>query len=139
MNTTDPITSRINAAVQTAEDAFWGAVVQAFPEAHHGDLDATITDTLREAVTRWVELNVPTRQAPKVGDRIRLAHDVDRYPHFVAPKGSTGEVVIVDGDTICARMDEHIPGCEDWDNEVVWSEEPNLDAFYRDTQPDDAE
>ena len=59
-------------------------------------------------------------QALVIGTRVRLVHDVDRYPHFIAERGSHGSVTHNDGDTICVRMDDLIVGAEEWDNEVVW-------------------
>jgi hypothetical protein len=55
------------------------------------------------------------------GTRVRLCHDIDRYPHFVAPKGAEGTVIDHGTGMFHVRMDEHIPGAEDWDNEVIWS------------------
>lgn len=55
------------------------------------------------------------------GDRVRLRHDVDRYPHFLAAGGSLGTVTSADQDVVCVRMDDFIAGAEDWDNEIVWS------------------
>ena len=64
------------------------------------------------------------------GDRVRLRRDVERYPHFTAPKGAVGEVSDVQCQTewstcelVCVRMDERVPGAEDWDNEVCWQDE----------------
>lgn len=34
----------------------------------------------------------------KIGDRVRLVCEVDRSPHFIADKGTTGVVVQVDGE-----------------------------------------
>ena len=66
----------------------------------------------------------------KVGDRVRLRHDVDRYPHFVADAGSTGVVVEVveaslpvQGHFLAVRMDEPLPGAREWDNEIHWDED----------------
>jgi hypothetical protein len=67
----------------------------------------------------------------KEGMRLRLRHDVERYPHFIAPAGAVGTVTCVDSDVLCLRLDEHLPGAEEWDNEVVWSirdgDDPSLD------------
>jgi hypothetical protein len=70
-----------------------------------------------------------------VGSRLVLKHDVDRYPHFIAPKGATGTVVHSEwGEVFCVRMDEPIPGAEDWDNEVIWSVRDGDDPT-RDVKP----
>ena len=58
--------------------------------------------------------------AVSVGTRVELVRDVDRFPHFIAPKGAQGEVVYADEHTISVRMDELVPGAEEWDNEVCW-------------------
>lgn len=55
-----------------------------------------------------------------IGTRVRLRHDVDRYPHFIALKGMLGTVAIVQSGLIGVRLDEHLDGAEDWDNEVHW-------------------
>jgi len=57
----------------------------------------------------------------RLGMRVALVHDIDRFPHFIAKAGAVGEVVYVDVGTLAVRMDEHVPGAEDWNNEVVWS------------------
>jgi len=56
------------------------------------------------------------------GSRVELVVDVDRYPHFIAPRGATGTVVD-HGDpqiVLAVRLDEPVAGAEDWDNEVHW-------------------
>lgn len=56
------------------------------------------------------------------GTRVALRHDVDRYPHFLAPAGATGEVLdIGDPDVFAVVLDETLPGAEDWDNAILWS------------------
>lgn len=58
---------------------------------------------------------------PAPGTRVRLARDVDRYPHFIAAAGSVGTVVdIGDANIFAVRIDEHLPGAEEWENEVHW-------------------
>lgn len=59
--------------------------------------------------------------APPVGSRVELTHDVERYPHFVAAAGSTGTVVdIGDPNIYAVRLDEPLAGAEEWSNEVHW-------------------
>src|SRR5262245_528519 len=59
--------------------------------------------------------------APGVGSRVRLRHDVDRFPHFLAPAGLVGTVVDVGDRTIYAvRFDREIEGAEEWQNEIHW-------------------
>lgn len=59
----------------------------------------------------------------KVGDRVELTREVWRYPHFAAPAGLAGLVVAVaddGGDLFAVRMDEPLPGAEEWSNEIHW-------------------
>jgi hypothetical protein len=76
----------------------------------------------------------------KKGDRIRLKHDLDRYPNFIAKAGSTGtidEIDLEDG-SVWIKMDEPIPGCEEWRHRILWREgdsicsrcEPNPEAQH---------
>jgi hypothetical protein len=59
---------------------------------------------------------------PAIGARVRLAHDLDRFPHFLAPAGSLGTVVdIGDPGVYAVRLDETLPGAEEWDNAIIWS------------------
>lgn len=58
----------------------------------------------------------------KDGARVRLIGNAERYPHFIAPSGATGTVVD-HGDpaiTLAVRLDEPLPGAEEWGNEVHW-------------------
>lgn len=57
-----------------------------------------------------------------VGTRVALAHDVERFPHFIAPAGSTGTVIDTSCGNVCVRMDDTISGAEDWANEIVWGD-----------------
>ena len=62
-----------------------------------------------------VEMRIP------VGTSVRFKHQVDRYPHFIAPKDMTGIVVDLGDPTLVAvKMDLRIPGAESWNNEVHW-------------------
>jgi hypothetical protein len=54
-----------------------------------------------------------------VGNRFRLTRDVDRFPDFMARAGLTGTVTITKGG-VWAKMDQHIPGAEEWDNQLYW-------------------
>lgn len=62
------------------------------------------------------------RSALMPGARVECKHDVDRYPHFTVPAGAKGTVT-TDGnpDVVTVKLDDHIAGAEDWDNEIVWS------------------
>jgi hypothetical protein len=55
-----------------------------------------------------------------IGDRVRLVHPVDRYPHFVAAEGMEGTVTQNDDEAFSVRLDITIEGAESWDNEVCW-------------------
>lgn len=57
------------------------------------------------------------------GDRVRFVEEVMRFPHFKVPVGATGRVVFVGGDRLGVSVDVTIPGCEEWDNVVWWSED----------------
>jgi len=54
------------------------------------------------------------------GTLVRLTRDVDRFPDFLAPAGTTGVVVRVDSDAIAVRLFMWQPGAEEWGNEVEW-------------------
>lgn len=63
-------------------------------------------------------LYVRTKLAP--GAEVVLLRDVERYPHFIAERGSRGIVVDAEERNVAVRMRERIPGAEEWDNEVQW-------------------
>lgn len=56
------------------------------------------------------------------GYRVRLRRPVDRFPFFIARAGMTGTVIEAATDLVAVRLDEHLPGCEEWDNELVWAD-----------------
>lgn len=58
---------------------------------------------------------------PIEGTRVRLTTLVDRLPHFQVEAGATGTVTVNETDSLCVKMDTPIPGCEGWDNEIIWS------------------
>lgn len=62
-----------------------------------------------------------SEQVPAVGSRGRLRRNVDRFPHFVALAGATGTVTEATDSLIALRLDEVLPGAEEWDNEVCWT------------------
>lgn len=64
---------------------------------------------------------VPAEQLPAVGSRGRLRRNVDRFPHFVAQAGASGTVTEATDSLIALRMDEALPGADEWDNEVCWT------------------
>lgn len=67
-----------------------------------------------------------------VGARVFTVALVDRYPHFLIPSGKTGTVTEAYDGLIRVRMDEHVPGAEEWDNEVVWDPQDEPDRGERD-------
>lgn len=86
------------------------------------------------------QLAVP-EQLPAVGARGRLRQAVDRFPHFVVEAGSMGTVTLATGSLIALRMDEPLPGAEEWDNEVCWTcddiaadDQAVADVFCRDVE-----
>lgn len=93
-----------------------------------GNVDGDRIRALAESVRRrspQEEIAARASNLPAIGARVRLVHDVDRYPHFMAIAGSEGVVVHRPGGdpsgTFCVRMDEEIAGAEDWENQIVWS------------------
>jgi hypothetical protein len=82
-------------------------------------------DTEREAWDAAVECHHEPRVCTdwallSVGDRVRLTHEVWRYPHFIAECGQAGTVTYVSHDMVAVRMDAPVKGAEEWDNEVHW-------------------
>lgn len=59
--------TRIHKAVLAAEEAFWAKIAELFPEAVSGDLGMNMSFRLdmlhHEAVTSWVDQNIPKRVA----------------------------------------------------------------------------
>jgi hypothetical protein len=54
--------ARVKSALQSAEDAFWAAVAQEFPEATSGDLDpgmaVSLKQTMERAIRAWLDYNI---------------------------------------------------------------------------------
>ena len=69
-----------------------------------------------------------TLHAFKVGDRVKLLQNVDRFPDFLADEGMTGTVdtVEIDG-SLAVKMDAAIAGCEEWDNCICWYDDQRAD------------
>lgn len=76
------------------------------------------------------------RALPAVGARLVLRHELWRYPHFIVPEGATGTITHSDEELVALRMDEVIPGAEEWDNEVHWYPRNCDDDVWRDVLPD---
>ena len=123
--------------IEKADIAFWAVIAKHFPEAKTGDLsiDRTVRLTIaeQEAVKEWIANNVTTQQSDVVaGYRFRLFRKVDRFPDFLAPIGLTGIVTTADDNGVWSRMDQHIVGAEQWDNQLHWQ---TPEDFARDTVP----
>lgn len=56
----------------------------------------------------------------KVGDRVRTKEWVCRYDFFEVAPDKTGTVTELSRQSLSVKMDEHIDGCEEWDNELVY-------------------
>ena len=57
---------------------------------------------------------------PTVGQRVTLVHEADRFPHALVPAGATGTVNHVDAGMIGVRLDEHVEGLEEWENDLMF-------------------
>ena len=59
-----------------------------------------------------------------LGTRVRLKHDVDRFPHCIVRKGQTGTVTTVateeNGGLQGVTLDTRDPDLDEWDNELHW-------------------
>lgn len=95
-----------------------------------GDVAPDEDYALTSALTRAL----PGPGLPTRGTRVVLRHDVDRYPFFIAPKGTTGIVTHAEERLITVQLDAVIRGTEDWDFEVMWQDEP-VEHFWRDVAP----
>lgn len=89
-----------------------------------------MTDTI---TTPSNEKQLP-RGSVQIGYRFRLKRLVDRWPDFLAPEGLTGTVTIVDDEGIWGKMDQHIPGAEEWENQIHWYPPLHPDDFPDDTE-----
>lgn len=127
----------VSSLTDKALDAFWQVIVDQFPNATSGDLSPGATLALgmaaEEAIREWIANNVTTQESDvAVGYRFWLFRQVERFPDFLAAPGLAGVVTAVDESGVWARMDQHIPGAEHWDNHIHWKTE---EAFARDTLP----
>jgi len=57
---------------------------------------------------------------PKVGTKVTLARNVDRYPHARVEIGETGTVTHSDEGFIGVTLDKIHDGLDEWDNELAW-------------------
>lgn len=63
---------------------------------------------------------------PVEGQRWHLTGDVERGPHFIARAGMRGTITEATRDLVRLKLDDHLPGAEEWDNEVCWALEDCL-------------
>lgn len=70
----------------------------------------------------------PTLTPFHVGDRVRILSEVERYPHFIA-RPSLGTVVQVDPQGVFVAYDEHVDGCEEWDNVVHFPPDDPISSY----------
>ncbi len=68
------------------------------------------------------------------GDRVRLRRDVERYPFFVARKGMTGVITVVEPNTIIVKLDDPLCGAQDWNNSVYWEKDFTLEDVVADLE-----
>tara|TARA_R100000664_G_C2634344_1_gene62379 strand:+ start:78 stop:323 length:246 start_codon:yes stop_codon:yes gene_type:complete len=57
----------------------------------------------------------------KVGDRVVLKKEVERFDNFIAPVGWMGIVVETGSDYLSVWMERRLFGAEDWNNCVIWT------------------
>ena len=62
---------------------------------------------------------VEAEDFPHRGQRVRLRHDLDNFPHFEAPAGASGIIVSTSGG-ITVKMDEFIEGAQGQVNCITW-------------------
>jgi len=70
----------------------------------------------------------------RVGTRIRLIRDVERFPFFIATAGLEGVITENSAEKIAAKMDRKLGGAEAWNNEIHWETDFNADEFVDDVQ-----
>lgn len=59
----------------------------------------------------------------RVGKRVKLLRDVERFPQFIAKAGMTGtitETPLDDAYGWGVQMDDKLENCEEWGNQVLW-------------------
>jgi hypothetical protein len=59
--------------------------------------------------------------ASPIGERVRTLWPIDRYPHFVVAPGSAGVVTTCEQGLCTVRLDDPVPGMEEWDNELCFT------------------
>ena len=125
---TDPYT-RMKAAVDKADEAFWAVIAEAFPEIKTGDVGPDFVMRREENnlmdVKSWIGGNAPI---PQEGIRVRFKRDVDRFPHISVRAGDEGVVTLEFG-AFGVQVDRYLgPGGHEWKNTVLWGDEEILDV-----------
>jgi len=77
-----------------------------------------------------------TPEPMTVGDRVALTRDVERFPSFVAYEGMRGTIKLMDAKAgvFSVEMDDHIDGCEEWENCIDWHDDMG-DDWAHDVRP----
>lgn len=76
---------------------------------------------------------------PAAGDRARLRRRLERFPRFHVEAGATGTIREFSESLISLRMDEDVPGAEEWDNAICWTAEDSAPGLLIAVFFDDAE
>ena len=63
------------------------------------------------------------REEMTVGTMVVLNQDIERFPDFMVSAGAVGVVDENEDGIVSVKMNEPIPGCEEWDNCVLFTEE----------------
>jgi hypothetical protein len=98
-------------------------------EPSFSDEDAERLMIAEEKAEQFIDLYevglelMETGGRPTEGTRVRLRRDVDRFPFFVAHEGATGTVEECARDLLSVKMDDDLPGSEEWDNCILWTED----------------
>lgn len=68
----------------------------------------------------------------RLGEKVQLKNDIERYPHFYLNKGMTGIVVRITKELIAIKMNKKIVGMEEWNNELqFYSQDGNLTKQFK--------
>jgi hypothetical protein len=70
----------------------------------------------------------------RVGQRVRLKRDVERFSDFIALKGARGTINELTDFGYSVKMDEPIEGAQYWDNCVLWYGEERRKEFLDDVE-----
>jgi len=88
--------ARMAEAIEDAEIAFWSVIVDAYPEATHGDFSPEATfaldAALKEAVTLWLEWNADPQESEQKVAEIMLHRIEYNY------RGGHNALLLTDGD-----------------------------------------